>query len=157
MHLHHKKPRCLGGSDDPENLVLLDPLEHAEIHALDFIEGGPMFDFRHEGWPLLDERLRRKILQEASRRRSHKNKTEAPSGYTRSSENRAKISAALRAQGIKPPGTLGLKKSDKERQEIGERSRKVMLGRRLFNNGEIQVFRHECPPGFTPGGLPRAK
>jgi hypothetical protein len=116
-----------------------------------------MFDFRHEGWHLLCEDLKAKVRAEASRRRAEKNKIDGPSGYTRSEANKKSISETLQAKGIKPPGTLGLKKPEQERKEIGERTRQVMLGKKMFNNGEVQVRRHECPPGFVPGGLPRRK
>lgn len=33
-HLHHIKPRYLGGSDDPENLVELSVEEHSEAHRV---------------------------------------------------------------------------------------------------------------------------
>ncbi len=65
-HIHHKIPRSRGGTDDPDNLEELDFIEHARIHAEDFLEGGPRFDFRHPGWPFLEKDLREKVLQQAS-------------------------------------------------------------------------------------------
>lgn len=70
QHLHHIVPKSKGGSDDPSNLVLLSPYEHALTHALDFLEGGPWFDNRHEAWPLLPDDLRKKVLDEQSKRMS---------------------------------------------------------------------------------------
>ncbi len=32
MHRHHKIPKHAGGTDDPENIVLLTPEEHAAAH-----------------------------------------------------------------------------------------------------------------------------
>jgi len=46
----------------------VDAVEHAEIHAKDFIAGGIQFDFRHEGWPFLSEELREACKAERSRR-----------------------------------------------------------------------------------------
>jgi len=71
-HVHHKLPRCLGGSNSNENLEDLDFVEHAKVHAVDFINGGPQFDFRHEGWPYLDEDLREKVRKEHSRRNTER-------------------------------------------------------------------------------------
>jgi len=54
-HVHHKIPRSRGGTDDEWNLVEMDPYTHAYEHALDFVlfEHAPVFDCRHEAWPLL--------------------------------------------------------------------------------------------------------
>ncbi|QJD89905.1 hypothetical protein HH213_07210 [Duganella dendranthematis] len=35
LHLHHVKPRSLGGSDDPDNLVTLCQRHHEVAHSLD--------------------------------------------------------------------------------------------------------------------------
>jgi hypothetical protein len=62
-HSHHITPRHKGGDNSPENLVSLDPVKHAEIHALRFIDGeDDWFDCRQEGWPLLDPTLYDKVL-----------------------------------------------------------------------------------------------
>jgi hypothetical protein len=156
MHTHHIKPRCQGGSDSPENLIQLDPIEHARVHALDFLEGGPWFDFRHEGWPYLEIDLQNQVKIEASRRRSLDNTTNPPMrGRQRSEKWKQKLSKLHKERGTKPPGTKGLKKPEEERKAIGERARQVMTGRKAFNNGERTVFAFECPEGFRPGRLPR--
>jgi hypothetical protein len=64
-HLHHIVPRSRGGSDDPSNLVELDFIEHAIHHAHDFLNGGPRFDFRQEGWPYLPKDLAEAVLDKA--------------------------------------------------------------------------------------------
>ena len=45
-------------------------------------------------------------------------------------------------------------KSKEEIKEINDKKGKATLGKKWFNNGEIQVLRYECPEGFTPGRLP---
>ena len=40
-----------------------------------------------------------------------------------------------------------------EKKKIGEKNK----GRKYFNNGEIEVMRFECPPGFVPGRCPKSK
>ena len=63
-HRHHIQPRHLGGSDDPSNIELIDPIRHAEIHALRFIEGEDRwFCAAQEGWPHLDPRLQNEVRQ----------------------------------------------------------------------------------------------
>lgn len=87
-HKHHIVFRSLGGSDDPSNLVCIDFVEHAKLHALDFVNGGPMFDFRQEGWKFLDPNLQKKVRQELSRRNSLKNPMWDEDTKKRSIENR---------------------------------------------------------------------
>jgi hypothetical protein len=72
-HIHHVIPRSRGGADNSENLVELDFIEHAKLHADDFLKGGPMFDFRHPGWPYLETNLREKVLSLASELRRERN------------------------------------------------------------------------------------
>jgi hypothetical protein len=77
-HKHHIHYKSQGGSDDPSNLVELDFIEHARLHALDFVSGGPMFDCRHEGWPYLEGDLRDRVKQELSRRTRLRNFEDNP-------------------------------------------------------------------------------
>jgi hypothetical protein len=75
--IHHKLPRSRGGTDHPSNLVELTLYEHAEVHALDFINGGVHFDMRNPFWPVLqaeNPELAEKVLIENRRRMSEKGK-----------------------------------------------------------------------------------
>jgi hypothetical protein len=69
MHKHHIIPRSRGGGDNPDNIVMLSPYDHALHHAYDFLEGGPWFDCRHAAWPLLPESLREEVKLEQRRRK----------------------------------------------------------------------------------------
>ena len=69
MHKHHITPKSRGGGDNPDNIVLLSPYDHALHHAYDFLEGGPWFDCRHSAWPLLPEKLRKEVKLEQRRRK----------------------------------------------------------------------------------------
>ena len=61
-HRHHIQPRHLGGSDDTSNIELIDPVAHAELHALRFIEGEDRwFCAMQEGWAHLDPRLQDEV------------------------------------------------------------------------------------------------
>jgi hypothetical protein len=77
-HKHHVTPKSKGGTDSADNIVSLSPYDHALHHALDFLEGGPDFDFRHEAWPLLPEDLKLKVRGEKSRRQSLRLKENNP-------------------------------------------------------------------------------
>ena len=72
-HIHHVIPKSRGGTNDPENLVEIDFIEHAKLHAEDFLKGGPRFDFRHPAWPLLDSELRERVLTRAAEDTREKN------------------------------------------------------------------------------------
>ena len=66
-HKHHVIPRHKGGEDSTENLILLDPVAHAELHALRFLEGEDVwFCAMQEGWALLDPELQEKVRQKMS-------------------------------------------------------------------------------------------
>ena len=43
--------------------------------------------------------------------------------------------------------------TEERKKHIGDGNR----GRKYFNNGEIEVMRYECPPGFVLGRCPKAK
>jgi len=44
-HIHHIKPRHMGGTDDPSNLIEVTPEEHAELHFALYLEHGMMGDW----------------------------------------------------------------------------------------------------------------
>lgn len=129
LHKHHVIPRCLGGSDDPDNLILLSPYDHALTHAMDFLEGGPMFDCRQSGWKLLPEWLKQQIRQEKSRRmrkmRLGKGNSESNraavsrrhKGIPKSEEHRQKISDALKGKPKSEETKAKLKAAWEERRK----------------------------------------
>ena len=66
-HRHHVTPVHKGGTDDPDNIVELDFIEHARVHAERFLDGeDTWFDFRHLGWRYLHPDLRNEVLKRAS-------------------------------------------------------------------------------------------
>jgi hypothetical protein len=75
--VHHKLPRSKGGTDHPSNLVELTLYEHAELHAIDFVNGGIHFDMRNPFWKVLQAKnpeLASKVRAENARRMSVKGK-----------------------------------------------------------------------------------
>jgi len=61
-HRHHVQPRHLGGLDTPDNIVEIDFIEHAKIHANRFIAGKDgWFDCRQAGWNYLSDELRNAV------------------------------------------------------------------------------------------------
>lgn len=126
-HTHHIVFRCQGGTDDPLNLVELDHIEHATLHAIEFLNGGPRFDFRQSGWPFLSSELQEKVKREHARRcsenrwwtngveevwtpicpegwragqsdRTKEKKSQSHMGVPHTEESKGKISKALRGE-----------------------------------------------------------
>lgn len=68
-HWHHIVPRHEGGTDEPDNLVLLTPLEHAMTHLKRFEETGNTKDLASakilmgslgdDGWPISQKGIKR--------------------------------------------------------------------------------------------------
>ena len=98
-HIHHLTPKSRGGTDDPENLTEIDFIEHAKLHAEDFLNGGPRFDFRHPGWPWLDKSLREDVLLKASehtRERNLQREVPCATGCKHSKESRKRRSERVK-------------------------------------------------------------
>jgi hypothetical protein len=108
FHNHHITPRYKGGTDAPENLVLLHPIDHAIAHLVRFkIYGNPA-----DGWAYnrLINGLKDELIP---------NRKGVPKPYMRkpkSEETKAKMSAAA----------MGKKKSP----EAVEKTRKALTGRK---------------------------
>lgn len=108
FHSHHIIPRYKGGTDAPENLVLLHPIDHAIAHLVRYkIFGNPA-----DGWAYnrLINGLKDELIP---------NKKGIPKPYMRkpkSEETKAKMSAAAK----------GKKKSP----EAVEKTRQALIGRK---------------------------
>ena len=108
FHNHHITPRYKGGTDAPENLVLLHPIDHAIAHLVRFkIYGNPA-----DGWAYnrLINGLKDELIP---------NMRGVPKPYMqqpKSEETKAKMSAAA----------LGKRKSP----EAVEKTRKALTGRK---------------------------
>lgn len=108
FHRHHIIPRYQGGTDAPENLVLLHPIDHAIAHLVRFkLYGNPA-----DGWAY--NRVLNGLKDELI-----PNRKGIPKPYLRkpkSPETRAKISAATKGR-VQP-------------REAVEKTRKALMGRK---------------------------
>ena len=90
FHRHHIIPRYQGGTDAPENLVLLHPIDHAIAHLVRF----KMYGNPADGWAY--NRVLNGLKDELI-----PNRKGIPKPYLRkpkSPETRAKISAATKGR-----------------------------------------------------------
>jgi hypothetical protein len=62
-HKHHKVAKSRGGVDEWWNLEEKGAYDHAYDHAVDFVlfDNAPVFDCRHEAWPLLPSDLQHAV------------------------------------------------------------------------------------------------
>jgi len=120
FHRHHIIPRYKGGTDAPENLVLLHPIDHAIAHLVRFkIYGNPA-----DGWAYnrIINGLKDELIP---------NRKGIPKPYMRkpkSKETKAKMSAAAK----------GKKKS----AEAVEKTRKALTGRRATGKSLEALHAH---------------
>jgi hypothetical protein len=87
------------------------------LHALDFLEGGPQFDFRHQAWPLLPENIRQKCKEERAKRMREREVTEETKKKVGES-SRERMLAGLAA--IAGSGNKGKSKSPEHKEKIGK-------------------------------------
>lgn len=157
IHKHHVVFRCQGGSNDPSNLVGLDHIEHATLHAIEFLSGGPSFDFRQSGWPLLSQDLRDKVKEEfrarCSKNRWWTNGTEevwapsCPEGWRsgQSDKTKAKKSSShkgiLHTQESKDKISEALKgdKNPTKRPEVKEKISAAKKGKKLSEEHRANI------------------
>jgi len=135
---HHIVPRCMGGTDDTTNIVVLTAEEHyvahqllikiypkhrglAEAAYLMTVDGaGNRVNNKMYGW------LKRKISEERSERMKGK---KLRLGMSPSAEHRAKISATLKGR---PSPHKGIKHSAESKKNMSEGSK----GQRPWNKGK---------------------
>jgi hypothetical protein len=112
-HKHHSIPKSRGGTDEDWNLVELDPYTHAYEHALDFVlfEHAPIFDCRHDAWPLLPESLKEAVRRELSARMRDR----VVSEETRTKISRSKLGKEPANKGKKMPEEFGRRISQSKR------------------------------------------
>ncbi len=122
FHNHHIIPRYKGGSDSPENLVLLHPIDHAIAHLVRFkIYGNPA-----DGWAYnrIVNGLKDELIP---------NRKGIPKPYLRkpkSEETRAKMSAAAKGKKKSPEAVEKVRRALTGRKATPEQLACLALGRK---------------------------
>ena len=171
-HKHHIVYKSQGGTDDPSNLVELDFISHAELHANDFLSGGPSFDFRHKGYKYLDENLRNKLREEKSRRQKGSESVFLHDGRSargtqwwnngKEQVRRKKCPGEGWVEGCLPDtnakkGRPGVPKSEEWKENMTQMrvgDRNPCAGRRWVTNGDTNLYlkpEEQTPPNYKPG------
>jgi hypothetical protein len=177
-HIHHIVYKSQGGTDDPDNLLEMDFVEHARLHAEDFLNGGPDFDFRHAGWDFLEPKLQEKARAEKSRRQKGNggrfgndgtmpHTWQGRTGYRwwnnrKEQVRRKKCPGPGWIEGCLPEtnakkGRPGVPKSEEWKKQMkamrtGENN--PCSGRRWVTNGETNLYLkpgEEIPQNYKPG------
>ena len=103
-HLHHIVPIHAGGTDDPENLIELSVMEHAEAHRILWETHGRWQD--KLAWQGLCGLIDKEdICREISRANALETNRKRKNDYQSKPENRAKISATLTGK-VQSPETV---------------------------------------------------
>ena len=147
FHKHHIIPRCMGGTDAPENLVLLHPIDHAIAHLVRY----KMFGNPADGWAYnrVINGLKDELIP---------NRKGIPKPYLRkpkSAETKAKMSAAAKGKKKSPEAIEKMRKALTGRKATSEQLRCLALGRAKKPDGYISPMKgkkRETPWlfGLTP-------
>lgn len=132
MHVHHIMPRKLGGTNDPENLVVVSIEEHAKIHHSQWILSGRWQD--EVAWRALSGQVGRDEARRLAVKLSWNDKQ-------KTKIRKQKISDSMKA-------FIG--STSGKKHGIGNLS---CTGMKMYNNGIIQKFALEKPLGFVLGRL----
>lgn len=152
---HHITPKCMGGSNDPDNLVELTAREHYICHWLLIRIYPENSKLVHAFWMMnnaLREGRRYKIsartYEEA--RIQHSNAMLGDRNPNKQEVNRLKISQTMRAKGLRPPSAKGRVLPQEARAQISLRFKGVKHSeeRRKKNSESHKGLQQGCNNGM---------
>jgi hypothetical protein len=141
LHRHHIIPRYRGGSDAPENLVLLHPIDHAIAHLVRFkIYGNP-----GDGWAYnrIINGLKDELIP---------NRKGIPKPYMRkpkSEETKAKMSAAAKGRKKSPEAVEKMRIALAGRKATGKSLEALHAHRHLAWTPEAQAKKSQKTKGVS--------
>jgi len=142
-HVHHRIPKSRGGTDEDWNLEEIDPYDHAYQHAVDFVlfDHAPIFDCRHDAWPLLPEDLREAVRKELSVRMA--NRVVAEETKRKLAEANLGKKASLKTRQKMSASRKGKKASTSHRESI----KKALMGHPVSDKSR-ETARVTCQENF---------
>lgn len=169
---HHIIPRCLGGTDDKYNLISLLPKEHFIAHKL-LLEENPdnvhlmgalvMVTFvrsknQERYIPTKEEYEYVKKVNKEFVIRSQKDLCWCYHIVTHQ-RRRFKIDKIPKdyVLGLPPEyewPTKGRVMPDEQKKKLSESKKGKYIGKKWYNNGEIEILVYNCPEDFIEGRLP---
>jgi hypothetical protein len=138
IHKHHLKPRHLGGTNDPSNLLEVTVDEHALIHEARWYAYHQWQDY--VAWKALSGQIGKEEIQFLKNSLAHKDFAAWPKGKKRGpwTEERKKAHSLILKGKPKPPG-------------FGEKLRQANLGKKRPWLSEWNIINK---PGFKKGYTP---
>lgn len=183
--IHHIKPKCLGGSNEDENLVKLTAAEHYRCHyyLVKIYENGEdrkayqkmVFAFNRMSRIFYEKHITDEEIEELSklygelREAFRQQMSEANKGKHHSEETRRKMSEANKGKGHKQTDDTirkisqskkGICTRSKDYRHSNETKNKIgnaQMGKHWYTNGYVNVFDYECPEGYVNGMTRRIK
>jgi hypothetical protein len=163
--VHHIIPTCLGGSDDPDNLIRLSYPEHFLCHWLliKFVrtsEDRMKMSYALHCMTTFNERQKRIVASwqfEVAKRAAKDNMSgENHFNHGKKHYNNGIKIITLSADEEVPEGFVlgGLPRSEEHSRKLGD----ITRGKKFYNNGTKNIMisdDEEIPEGFVPGMLPR--
>lgn len=148
-HKHHILPKHMGGSDDPSNIIILTPAEHAEAHRILYETHGKWQDYI--AWQGLSKRMdNESIIREKARLGNigrapwHKNKKIGP----RSEATKKKISDTMKSKHIRPTNET-IQKAQAA-AHIALRGRNISPEERKKKSDAMKAYSNANPRPFRP-------
>ena len=172
-HIHHVKPRHMGGSNDPSNLLECTIEEHANLHLSLYLESGKIEDWiafhMLSGQTEEGERARRQMSSEYMKTRTITEETRSKMSKgqkKRFSKPGSRVLTPAKVESIKKmtgEGNpfYGKRHTEENRKIISEKAKEQWSNTKYIwvNNREVcrRVSEDNIPQGFLRGRLKRSK
>jgi len=138
FHKHHIVPRYRGGSDAPENLVLLHPIDHAIAHLVRYRMYGDVRDLWANNW--LQKIVNPEVYSQFSKEREEgiKKRREADAAFDEHMKKVRSEATKNRKEGYQKEAGSRFKEKMLQQSEYSDR---IRSNRRASNAASLKVRR----------------